>query len=328
MALTKIKELTASEAVALAFANFAHDRFTTSSLTTFLSALLSDSFKIGHIQIVDGLMRMAVSTGALQCVPGKRGGPGYAVTKAGVAAVAEVELPADKFQRRADADEERQREANADVGPVFEMLARIVPQKEMKDRHFSRELYGYWLSNGWLSSKQVAAMAVIATKYGEFIHQPHYVGKSMPEWTAPYIERHKRQVAADYAAELARVEAEKRQRIETERVKKLLRDKNRLVKAALLALEDAGGLAELDAVVAQVFPGVSASYNARATAYAGTGSKALRVCVAAIAFGRPPALVWEEAAGKGAVRQPNADSEEWKTLVAHPGFQLPLQPQI
>lgn len=108
MALTKIKELTASEAVALAFANFSHDRFTSSSLTTFLSALLSDTFKVGHIQVVDSLMRIGVSTGALQFVPGKRGGPGYAVTKAGVAAVAEVELPVEKFQRRADADEERQ----------------------------------------------------------------------------------------------------------------------------------------------------------------------------------------------------------------------------
>lgn len=208
------------------------------------------------------------------------------------------------------------------------MLLLIVPQNEMKDRHFLKQLANYWLSNGWLSSKQVAAMALIASKHGEFIHQQHYVGMAMPEWTAPsYIERQKRKVAEERAEELARIEAEKLRRLAKEQAKKVLLDKNRLVKTALKELENAGGLAELDAVMAEVFPGVSSSYSARATAYAGCGSKALRVCIAAIAFGKPPALVWEEGEGKGAVRQPDVDSEEWKALIAHPEFQLPLSGQ-
>lgn len=120
------------------------------------------------------------------------------------------------------------------------------------------------------------------------------------------------------------IEAEKIRRIGKERAKKVLRDKNHLIKTALKDLENAGRLSELDAVMAQVFPGISTSYSARSTAYAGCGSKALRVCIAAIAFGKPPALVWEEGEGKGAVRQPGVDSEEWKALIAHPGFQLPL----
>lgn len=317
MAFTSTKELTVQELVALAFVEYRHKRFVSSKLTTYVCALLAESFKVRSVQMVDEKLRIAESVGLIQSVPGPRGGPGFQVSALGAATVADVELPSKQFEHRADLDEERSLEANANPGPILVKIFNLLPPTKSHERNFISSVLQHWLTHGWLSSKQVGKIAYMAMEHGEFLEPRHYVGNSLAEWRAPYIEEQKRKVADQRAVAQALAAKREDERKERERVKALIKEGNGKVKAALKKLELAGDLDQLESLVTTVFPTANMSPAAKAVAFAGHGSKELRVCISAIAFGKPPALVWEDA---GSARQPDANSDLWQCLVIHPAY--------
>lgn len=322
MAITKIKELTVIESVALAFAEFGYNRFTSSSLTSYLCSILSDPFKTKSVKLVDELMQAALGVGAVETSPGVRGGPGFAVSQHGVDLAAEVDLPRDKFERRAEADQERRTPANANAGPIFFALQKAIPKDNYRDQHFIESLFQFWLSKGWLSSSQVAKLAEVATRHGQYIEQRHYVGKAIDEWTEPYVKEQHRLLQEQLAAQKAHAAAAATERKRVEDAKALVRNANRKVKAAIKEIASAGGLAELDALVATVFPNVNCDEMAKAVAFAGSGSKELRTCIALVAYGKPPSSVWQQ---PGNLRQPDAESEIWLNLIAQPACRPVLE---
>jgi len=82
-------------------------------------------------------------------------------------------------------------------------------------------------------------------------------------------------------------------------------------------MEREGALDQLEKLVDAIFPESTLSKRTRVAAYAGAGSKELRVCIAALAFGKPPALVWKQS---GQMTQPTAQSEQWQALRTHPAL--------
>jgi hypothetical protein len=318
MTLTKIKELTVIEAIALAYTEYGHHRFTASSLTGYLCSILSDRFKVRSVQLIDELIKVALREGAFEPAPGPQGGPGYIVTEHGVELAAEVDLPRDKFERRAEAEVERRTAAGANAGPVFTNLLRVIPQDNFRDRTFIESLAQYWLAKGCLSSKQVSKIAEVATRHGQFIEERHYIGSALAEWTAPYFREQQRVRQEQLAVQQTQAAAEAAERKQREQAKKAIIVGNRKVKITLREMEATGGLAELDALVTAVFPNATLSSNAKATAFVGSGSLELRTCIAAVAFGQPPAAVWKTA---GQRRQPDARSDQWQAVIAHQAYQ-------
>jgi hypothetical protein len=322
MSFTKIRELTVTEFAGLTFAEFGHRRFTIGAVTHYLSSILNDSFKVGHVKDVEGLNRIALENGLVRVSEGKSGEIGFEITEQGVEDAAEIDLPRDKFAHRSGLQEERSREANANAGPVFEALLRATSEKDVHGRAFIENILKHWLTHGWLSTKQVAAVARIGERYGHFVQERHYIGTALEVWTTPYIERLNEQRAADQAAHDARILAAREVQAEKERAKASIRDQNRKARTAIKGIEMEGGLAELDALVAAVFPHVNRGEAAKALAFAGSGSKKLRVCTAMVAFGQPPSSVWSQSATR---QQPDAQSDLWQTLVAHGACQAILE---
>ncbi|QYF93065.1 hypothetical protein KY495_20575 [Massilia sp. PAMC28688] len=314
MSFTKISELTATEFIGLAFAQFGHRRYTIAVLTHYLSSILADSFKVGHVKDVEGLNRIALENGLVRMSEGRNGGVGFEVTEQGVEDAAEIELPRSKFEQHAVMHEERSREANANAGPVFDALLRAAPEKDVHGRAFIEKVLKHWLTHGWLSSRQVGAIARIGARYGQFIQERHYIGNALEVWTTPYVQKLNEQRAADQAAYHARILVERERKAEEERTKMAVRDENRRARAAIMEIEMAGGLAELDALVSAVFPNANGKKAAKALAFVGSGSKELRACTAMVAFCQPPSSVWKPSGNR---QQPDAQSDVWKTLVAH-----------
>ena len=317
MGFNSTKELTPLELLAMAFVEFGHTRFTSNRLTTHACAVLAEPFKVSSITRVVQLLNIAVAEDLVQSVPGPRGGPGYQVSEAGAEAVAEVELPRVRFETRDALDNEKTIEANANPGPVFTKLLTVIPEREIRDRHFIGSLVQHWLTHGWLSRKQITKMAAIATRHGEFVEERHYVGRSMDAWRAPYILEQQRRIAEARAIDEARALAAAAQLREKERVKKVAKDANDKVKSALKAMELHGRLSEVDALVASAFPAANLRSAAKAVAFAGHGSKELRACIAAVAFHKPPAQVW---VNTGAAHQPDADSPVWRAVISNPAY--------
>lgn len=305
-----------TEALALAFVQFKQDRFTSNKFTTYLCTFLGEPFQPGKIAVVEGLLQAAYSEILVVSAPGPRGGAGYRLTSEGIAHVAEVDLPSEKFRRRDDLDDERSQEASANVGPVFEQLLELLPSNK-RERGFVRSLAAYWLNHGWLSSKQVATLAEIAAKNGLYVEGRHYVGTPLDEWRQPYIDAALRRQAEEEAQARAVRAARDEERRERERAKAIVREANQNVKVRLNEMAKNGDLSSLDTLVNEVFPGTSVSEPAKASAFAGRGSHSLRLCIAALAFGRPPSQVW---ATDGSYRQLGSDSEEWRLLISHPVF--------
>jgi hypothetical protein len=322
MSFTKIRELTVTEFVGLAFAEFGHRRFTIGVLTHYLSSILADSFKVGHVKEVEALNADALQNGQVRVSEGRNGGIGFEVTDKGVEDAAEIELPRDKYEHHAQLQEERSREANANAGPVFESLLRAIPETDVHGRAFIQKIIKHWLTHSWLSSKQVAAMAQIGARYDQFVKERHYIGAALDIWTAPYIEKLNEQRVTDQALHKARFLAARELKAKKERTKAVIRDENRQAKSAIRDIEMVGGLVELDALVTAVFPHVNLKEIAKALAFAGTGSKALRVCTSFVAFGKPPSSVWKPS---GNQKQPDAQSELWQTLIAHGACQAILE---
>ena len=331
MAFTSIRELTFIESVALAFVEFGHNRFTRANLVGYLCSFLDDPFKVRFVKMVDDLLCMAESEGLVQASPGQRGGSGFQITALGAELVSDIELPLEKFERRSKFDDERQIEASSNPAPVFSVLLNVIPKDEIRCREFIQSLGLHWVTHGWLSSKQVTKMVAIGERYGEFIEGKHYIGTSLEEWRAPYVEQLRINKKEQYRLkeeqrELARVHALacEKERKEIEQAKSLIREANRKVKITLSEMEKAGELNELDRFVMAVFPEVNLSEGAKSIAFAGRGSKQLRTCIAAIAFGCPPALIWQNV---GSMIQPDAESEVWKQVIRHDAFQI-LRPNF
>lgn len=317
MTFSSIKELTSLELVALAFVEFGHNRFTSNRLITHLCAVMAEPFKVSSVTRITQLLNDATANNLVQPAPGPRGGPGYQVSASGAEAVAEVVLPRDKFEAKDALDNDRMSEASGNPGPVFTKLLAAIPARETRDRHFIGSVAQHWLTRGWLSRKQVTKMAAIAARHGEFVEERPYVGRSMDEWRAPYIQEQERRIAEARAVQEAYALAAAARRREKERIKKNAKDRNDRVKRALKAMESHGRLSELEALIAAVFPAANPSAAAKAVAFAGHGSKELRTCIAAVAFHKPPAQVW---ANSGSAHQPDADSEMWQKVISHPAY--------
>jgi hypothetical protein len=317
MSFDRINELTVHEAMALAFVEFGHNRFTTNNLTTYLCSFLSDAFKVRTLRLVEEMLRIALGDGLVQHVPGPKGGAGFAISPVGAEVVSDVCLPREKFERRAEAEVERRTEAQANPGPVFTALLKTIPTNEYRDRSFIESVRIHWLVHGWLSSKQVIKMAAIGMSHGEYIDERHYVGSSLETWREPYIKEFHRLQAEQRARLQAAALARENERRERQRLAELIKEENAHVKATLKDMERTGKLACLDALVNTVFPDTNLSPNAKSAAFAGHGAHKLRVCIAAIAFGRPPALAWKSARYK---QQPDAESPLWKELIESAAF--------
>ncbi|WP_426212018.1 hypothetical protein [Massilia sp. TWP1-3-3] len=314
MSYNKIRDLTVFEFVALTFTHFGHRSFTLASQTYFLSSFLTESFTVGHVKAVEDLNSMALYHGLIRECPSSTGGVNFEVTEQGVDETAEIELPHDIFERRGQQQEERGREAHGNAGPVFEALLRASAEKDAHGHVFIEKIFKHWLAQGWLSSKQVTAISQIGHRCGVFVHPTHYIGSAFGLWTAPYIEKQRLEQAATQAAHNARVLAQREEIAEKARVRTVTRVENRQTTAAIKEIAIAGGLAELDALVTDVFPNVKCDETSKALAFSGGGSNELRVCVAMVAFGKPPSLLWRQSRNR---KQPDAESGLWQTLMAH-----------
>lgn len=318
MTFKKIEELTVLEALALTFVEFRLDRFTSNKLATRLCALLGAPFKVRALTAVEKILEAAALDGLVEAHPGPRGGTGYRISDSGARLVQDVQLPPEIFLRRESLDGERDMEAKENPGPMLERLLALVQgadARAWRDRNFAVALSEYWLKQGWLSRKQCDSAAEIASRHGVFIQALDYVGMSTDAWLRPYRDAILRREAEAHAR--ARELAAEREAVrrESERLKAQVRDANREVRRVLDEMEAAGRLVGLDALVAAVFPETTVSKAAKASAFAGAGSKCLRACVAALAFGMPPSLVWQ---GRKGVVQPGPDSEVWMALTNHP----------
>jgi hypothetical protein len=315
----KVKDLTVTEALALAFVEYRQNRFTSSKLATYLCNFLCEPFQPGKISTVDQLLQIALAEKLVQPAPGPRGGAGFQISALGSAHVSDVDLPSEKFKRRDELDQERELEASANIGPVFEELLELldVERAAYRERKFVQDLAHHWLDHGWLSRKQVNVLAETAAKHGLYVESVRYIGSSMNEWRQPYIDAALRQQAESRARAKAAASAREEEWKAREHAKALLRDANKLVKDKLNAMMNSGRLSGLDALVTEVFPGTALSASAKANAFAGRGSHAMRICAAAMAFGKPPSHVWKS---DGSFRQLGDESDEWQLLVSHPAF--------
>lgn len=141
--------------------------------------------------MVEHLNDMALVHGLVRTSQARNGSMGFEVTEQGVEVAAEIELPGAKFEHHAEVQEERHREATANAGPIFDALLRSTPEKDVHAQAFIRNVLKHWLTRRWLSSKQVAALAQIGARHGEFVHERHYVGAALEVWTTSYIEMQK-----------------------------------------------------------------------------------------------------------------------------------------
>ncbi|MGI4845832.1 MAG: hypothetical protein ACRYF7_21280 [Janthinobacterium lividum] len=330
MAFTKISELTTDETLALALVQFDGNRFTAQGLAIYLSSLLSDRLTPGTFMVVRGLIDTAVHEGMLQTDRGSQG-EGFRIPTLAIELLGDLDLPSELFTRQHRLNGERNEEASADAGPMLrQLLDRIPPHKPESQRElaFVNSVFSHWRDRGRLSSKQVDTIEQIATRYGMFVAAHHYIGRAMDEWRQPYRDAEARRIAATYARdreEKAATQARQQQeRVRAtaaahkpERNRDAALAHNRQIKVELEKMERDGGLDQLERLIDAVFPESTLSMRTKVAAYAGAGSKELRVCIAALAFGKPPALVWKQS---GQMTQPGAESEQWQTLLIHPAL--------
>lgn len=331
MAFTKVSELTTEEALALALVQFEGNRFTAQELSIFLSSLLSDRLTVATFMVVRGLIDIAVREGLLQPVLKPSSGGGFKIPELAIEVLDNVDLPSELFANRHRLDGERNAEANADAGPILRQLLDAIPPGKPGSQGaltFVNSVFSQWRDRGWLSRKQVAKIAQIGTRHGVFVAEHNYIGRAMDEWRQPYRDAEARRIAATYARDRAE-KAATQARQQQERVRatappyKPQRNRdaalahNRHIKAELEKMERDSGLDQLERLVDAVFPEATLSKRTRVAAYAGAGSKELRVSIAALAFGKPPALVWKQS---GQMTQPSAASEQWQALLNHPAL--------
>jgi hypothetical protein len=335
MSFTRVQELTPAEALALALVELKQDWFTEKSLVSCLCLFLSERLTPGAFSSVAALVKTATAEGLIEICPGPKGAHGIRITARGIAVASDIDLPRERVIERGKLEGERYVEANANPAPVLIDLLRFIPANR---REFEKELsflcsvFDHWRDHGWLSSKQVAVICEIGSRHGLHIHGHHLVGRAMDEWRQPYIEAERVRREQEYAREVqerarkqaAQAAKEREWRERAQRREAALKA-NREVKALLKQMEQDGEMAQLDLLVPTIFPNINLTPANKATAYAGAGSKELRTCIAAFAFGKPPSLVWEKS---GQLRQPDADSAQWQTVINHRAFQELARPLL
>lgn len=327
MAFTKVGALTINESIALARVHFADNRFSIREFAIYLSSLLGDRLTVSTFEVVRDLVDTAVREGMLQAAPSER----FKIPALAVELLDEVDLPGELFTRLDKLDGERTADANADAGPVLRELLDTIPRHKAECQHelkFVNSVFSHWRDRGWLSSKQVDKIKHIGSRHGMFIAAHHYIGRAMDEWRQPYRDAEARKLAATYARESVERSVFQAQSQQTQvrtavavRNPKQSREAalthNRQIKVELEGMEREGALDQLEKLVDAIFPESTLSKRTRVAAYTGAGSKELRVCIATLAFGKPPALVWKQS---GQMTQPTAQSEQWQALRTHPAL--------
>jgi len=320
MAFTSIKELSVTEALALTFVHVKHEHFTEKSCVACLCMFFSERLTTGAFSAVGALLDLAAQQGLVEVFPGPRGGKGLRITAKGAASVSDVDLPSDRVTERGKLEAERYKEANANPAPALISLLKLIPKEKWefhREVRFVDSVLCHWRDHGWLSSKQLAAICEIGNRHGLHIDAHHYIGRSMDVWRQPYLEAERLRKEQERARESAAKAAAEQQRRQKAEAREIELKSNRQVKARLKQMELDGELDQLFQLAQAIFPSANLSSSAKATAYAGAGSKELRVCIGAVVFGKPPALVWKES---GQLRQPGVESELWQTIVNHPEF--------
>lgn len=321
MAFTKVDELTIDEALALALVEFMDKGFTEKEVATYLSLFLSDRLRPCSFMVVRRIVDSAVEQGLLQTASGPRGVDVFRVSRAGAELVSNVDLPVDLYAKRIRLDRERNAEANANAGPSMLQLLEMIPSDKRQcqgDGTYVKSVFRQWRDQGWLSSRQAERIAEIGAWYGFFVPAHHYVGRAMAEWRQPYLDAEVRKASGVRTPDRLTKAVEAAPVRDPRQIRAAALQANRQLKAELEQMERNGELDQLDQLVRAVFPGTTLTRPAKFSAYAGAGSKALRVCIAGLAFGKPPAVLWKQS---GQMRHPNAESEEWRTLINQPSFQ-------
>lgn len=321
----KIKEMNAVELVAYAFAEFGTGRFTVQELATAVCAVLATRFTVGHIATIGELLYIAAQEGLVASMPGVRGGAGFGVTDSGLAAASNVELPIEKFQRRHTATHERDSAAQKNAAPMLKALLDATPRGS-QEWDFVNSVAKHWVTKDWLSHSQMARLGEIGQRLDQEIDEASYVGKARDEWVQPHKMAMKARQQKDREERAAEDRA--RQLAHKEAARKQSEDKaeNQRIKRLLLELNATGALNGLEWLVMTVFPTLSISAQAKAAAFGGAGANGMRACIAALAFDAPPNRVWKN---QGSIRQPDAASDSWQTLIAHPAYLLkPASPLV
>lgn len=83
MLFGKIEKMTMQELIALAYGEYAHNRFTDNTLTMYFCSLFSIKFKVSRINLIALLLKQAKDEGFLCSALGPRGGPGFQITEQG-----------------------------------------------------------------------------------------------------------------------------------------------------------------------------------------------------------------------------------------------------
>jgi hypothetical protein len=317
MTYIKINEITIEEAIALAFAQFGYDRFDASKLTSHLCGLFQEKLTVKTVNTVVAILADAKEKGLLQSAPGPRGGPGFKVSRQGVQELEDIELPQGKLDCKEKRDGELSHEANANPAPIFDRLLKLIPEGKYRERKFIQDLKDHWITKGRLSQKQVASLEKTAERWGEYIAGHHYVGTAMIEWREPYLKERKQREQEHRATLKAYKAAAESERLAAEQRRAQTKKTNSAASQTLRKMDAEGCFQTLPALVHAVFPGTIFNEGAKVRAFAGSGSREVRVCVAALAFGKPPNEIWMKS-GTGA--QPDQASPHWQTLISHPAY--------
>lgn len=209
-------------------------------------------------------------------------------------------------------------EALENFGPLFEKILSIV--LGFRNYDFIISVFRYWSRHSQITSRQMEAVVGIALCNGLFIDARLYAGRAKPEWVEPYFEAHqsadlaerkrKQKVKRDADKSQAlwmkeRKQAEEREQTEANKA-------NKSVRVELSAMNRLGSLAEVDILMARVFPSMNRTEASKRAAFGGHGSYAMRNCLAFVAFGKPPSQVWQ---GTSAKPQSDEKSDHWLAII-------------
>jgi len=319
MSFDGIKTLTTLEILAIAQIRFVDERFTANELAKYVSALFSSPFRIGFNSDISKLLKDYEKEHLVESVPGPRGGLGYKITDTGSAVVSQFDFPEALIERRQKLDAQKMSMARESAAPVILELLNKIPDdfRSYKAKRFLSGIWKQWLEQGWLSTSQVDSMADTALNLGVYIDRELYVGAATEDWRKPYIEEQRRKIAERKRLEQQRSLAIESKNREIAAAKAAVREKNLKIAADLRSGPLAEKLMQLQELVKIVFPETNLAKGALTAAYSGGGSKALRVCISALAYGVPPNQVWSRSTSQ---LQPDENSDVWRTLVTHDAY--------
>jgi len=197
MQSTSLMDLTAVEAIALAYARFRQNQFTSNNLALYLGAIFSTGFKVSHLRHVDDLLVQAFDCGLVSKTTQPKGLPEFRLTQLGMEIIEEVELPQDRLEKREKLDAVKQSPAERNAAPVIIKVNQLVDSRDYRALKFIKGVWTQWVEKGWVSPAQVEALVTIAGKYGEYVDGRGLAGVAEESWRAQYIELARQQKAAD-----------------------------------------------------------------------------------------------------------------------------------